>query len=295
MAGFGGDAKVALLTGLIGGMNKRKENERKIEREQILNRQSEQLMRESEARVRNYEETQRRAEERIQREQEAALKATQDAAAEQERELARMEARIPIAMERFGFDENTARAIVSDPDFDPDQLLPEDERAMNDLDRARAAEIRQDTEAKRLENLLQAEVSDVLEHAATLKLRRGIESGDSRVVQAAIFELSESETAGFSQEAITQVMDSFQASDNEGKPVPMSEQRKRWSDQGSIMAQRLIQEAGGDVDAAIARAEASSANLPPDTDASDRAMVLAAIKALKEAKADGTDPLGIGG
>jgi hypothetical protein len=54
--GFGGDAKVALLTGLIGGMNKREENKRAQERQNILNQQALQQNAESEARVKNYKD-----------------------------------------------------------------------------------------------------------------------------------------------------------------------------------------------------------------------------------------------
>jgi hypothetical protein len=286
MAGFGGDAKVALLTGLIGGINKRKETQRQIERENILNEQSQQMIAESRARVDNYEATQRRALERQQREAAAAQEATAEAAREAEAEQARLESILPTAMERFGLDEDTARAIVTDPDFDVDQLLPPEEKAMSDLDRARAAQIRTDTEAQRIENLLAKEVSDLAGEGAALKLRRGIETGDQRVVQAAIFELAEG--GGYSQEAITEYMDKFQASDNDGKPVPMAEQRKRWGDQGTIYATRLVQEAGnGGVEAAIARVEGAMASLPPDADPSDLVILRAALDALEEMKSSG--------
>jgi len=280
MAGFGGDAKVALLTGLISGINQRKETERKKEREEILNRQSEAMISESEARVQNYESTQQRAIERQAREDAASAAATQRAAQEAEEDRARLEAVLPTAMERFGTDEATTRAIITDPDFDMDELIPQQDRAMNDLDRARARDLRAAAEAQELENLLQSEVRDITNDPASLRLRRGIETGDSQVTQAAIFELAES--GGYSQEGIGEFMDGIQKSDGDGRPIPMTEQRKRWQDSGTAAATRLVQEADGSIEAAIVRAETAITNLPPDADPSDIVILNQALADLRK-------------
>lgn len=248
--GFGGDAKVALLTGLIGGMNKREENKRTQERQRILNEQAMQQTRESEARVQNYEATakfreenqqrQQRHENLVQLDQQIAQRAqTRKAAQAEEARLARINAITDAAMnnEQFaGWPRDRVQALIehSNPADVFDMAVPDTEEDETDkLNRYQLANaIRLE-----IENDIPRQIARIAEHPAEQRLIQALSEGNMRGVHDARKALLADK---FHPEAIEAYIDATGMEQVGDKPKPKAVTQLR--DEGAIKAQGDFQQ-----------------------------------------------------
>jgi predicted RecB family endonuclease len=174
MAGFGGSPGLALFGGLTEGFNKRREEDRATERQNVLNEMTQKQ-------IEQMEFNQQMRQEEVARE--AQLRQEQAEAAEARRieQQGQLDARAEQLAEHLGIELERAQVIAADPQQTARLLTPEQQEQMNELDMARAAAIRSETAATNEDRKLQQAVGEFRStHPGALQLRRFITEGDER-------------------------------------------------------------------------------------------------------------------
>lgn len=227
--GFGGDAKVALLTGFMSGISDAEEKKRRQEREDIINRQIETNIRateESMARQARAEQTananalrarqiQEAAAERERAETAAAQYTERRQAAARQRALEQRVQTVtqarPELLEQYspeqitqlveeGFGDEILQEVMSGPE-DPDEM-----------EQIRIAKGWADLEEKQRENKAAEDVELIMQDESSLALRAAITKRDQAGVSAATSELI---AKGFEPKAVEQVTKLFAGAQKE--------------------------------------------------------------------------------
>jgi hypothetical protein len=280
MAGFGGDSRLALLTGFATGLTEREKRAQEKKRQAIQNDYTAQLIKESAARVRNYHVTQmdRQAREMRQEQRQAAqLSREQEiATAEEEYMGNKVRAFTPRLVEQ-GYTPEQAEIIIRDGEMDLTALGVEDdemtasEAALARLRHQQATEIEGELE-------LAEQLNEVRRHPLSIRLRRAVTSMDEALVNATSEEMAKEGVAPDAIQAyIHEIWPSKPGPD--GEPTISPQQRKMLEDRGAAFAARLVQESQGNVAGALARADTSLAN--PDLEPDELVIIQAAIEDLR--------------
>jgi len=283
MAGFGGSASLALLSGIFTGANKAEEATRTQARENLLNEQTQAQIDESHSRT---ERLRRQAkDQRIADERNAA-----EAQADEAAENTRFDAIAGMIMQRSPeMTPEEAGALAREaPAGTLNQFLqPDDIQVLSDLDAARLAEIEARTAERERENSMESRVSDLTNSPEGLRIRGALVDGDRVALELAIASARGSPAdgiAGHDEETILAYIDAVQPKDDDGVIRLTDSQKSAARVRGTGMATSIVQRAGS-IEAAIAAVTNQILTATPDNPF-DEAQVNETLRALERMKAE---------
>jgi len=282
MAGFGGSASLALLTGIFSGQNKAAEEKRTIARQNVLNQATQAQIDESKARIERQER-----DEQKQRAQERRLDLeTRQEEEHNQRRLGTVAGLIQRNQPDLSDEEAFALAEVAPAATLNQMLKPAEVEELSALDRARLAEIEARTAEREAENSAEAQIRDLTNSPEGLRIRQALVDGDKAALEIAVAAARGSGVPGepgFDETTILQYMDSVQPKDEEGNIRLTDSQKSAARVRGAGMAQRIVQQAGS-IEAAIAGVTQQIMNGGADNEF-DRAQQNETLKALERMKA----------
>ena len=257
MPGFGGDARLALLSGMVGGLNKKKEAEGENERKRILNEQTAQLLKESAARVKNYGITQEREAQKLQLQeskQTAELAADEAEKASADR-FARTSAQAIASRSNGAMSEEDAYALINagGPAAVRD-LWEQTPHPQTEKERLEIQKLRAQTETAINEQQLKEEEATMLRDPDLGALRAAIQTGSPRA-EALLFKIREQYPIAGTKWIEKQQDGSLN-----------SDQRAAATAQGSLLGAQQLAAANGDANAAAAAWADYVENNPPEDD-----------------------------
>ena len=250
MAGFGGSASLALLTGIFQGQNKAAEEKREAERQRTLNRLAEQQVTESQQRI-----------VRQQREMKNAARVqAQEAAREVQEEdnLQKYHQTIGGIIQRnnpdLTMDEAIAIAQHAPAGTLNRYLDPQSQEELSALDQIRAEQVAEQVRESRRENDMEEGIMNLQNSPEGLRLRTALLNGDAvglRLARTSAMGSPADGIPGHDPAVIDAYLERIQPKNEDGTVRLTTQQGRAARARGAQVAEALIQRTGS-IEAAIA-------------------------------------------
>lgn len=273
--GFGGSSRLALLTGMVSGMNAREETKRKREREDVLNQQAQQMIKESAARIQNYQVSQQRQAKLDQRAFEKQDRETAWQIEDRDRKMQSLDQAIDWLSGELGQDRDAIAAIVAQDPNSWDDLIAQMPDKMNalqqsqaDLNRMKISEIEAELERD-------DDISDLLQDQRFGLFREALRSRNEEAYARMYDELKKDYPLGLD----AWLDDNLPDMENDDGASIDSNARQVIRDQGKLYANKFLAEAQGNPNVALAKFNEFAAADPP-TNAEDVLMYAAILDAI---------------